>query len=287
MPSTDLGRHRVILFVIVIAVMEGQSISTRVDEESAIHYLLGDALLARFLRSRLAQGSGRATTRQFALFLLLLSEGQQLGVFVGIGLSLGDASALLRFDATSALKDDRRDEALDFRSLRLRLLLAFFQLQRPSDDVLSDIVVLGEVEELADLAGSFRSETTGDCGVGQTWNFSFALLHDDEVENGQVGVDDASSDASAVTLSRASGPVARVLGAEKKADAPVGQHSLHHGETLFVVSTTDAEHVALPLVAERISWDFLRHLLVEEDAEFAIIFDLDQLLASGGRVGNV
>jgi len=256
------------------------------DGEGAID-LLGDALLAGLLGSRLAQRSGGAAPGEFALFLLLLSERQQFGVLVGISLGFGDARTLLRLDATRALKDDWSDEALDLGRLRLGLLLTFLQLQRPSNDVLSDVVVLVEVEQLADLARSLGSEATRDGGVGQAWNLSLALLHDDEVENGQVGVDDASSDASAVTLSRASGPVARVLGAEKKADAPVGQHSLHHGETLFVVSTTDAEHVALPLVAERISWDFLRHLLVEEDAEFAIIFDLDQLLASGGRVGNV
>jgi len=255
-------------------------------EKGAID-LLGDALLGGLLGSGLAQRSGGAAPGEFALFLLLLSERQQFGVLVGISLGFGDARTLLRLDATRALKDDWSDEALDLGRLRLGLLLTFLQLQRPSNDVLSDVVVLVEVEQLADLARSLGSEATRDGGVGQAWNLSLALLHDDEVENGQVGVDDASSDASAVTLSRASGPVARVLGAEKKADAPVGQHSLHHGETLFVVSTTDAEHVALPLVAERISWDFLRHLLVEEDAEFAIIFDLDQLLASGGRVGNV
>jgi len=255
--------------------------------QEGIGGLLGDALLAGLLGSRLAQRSGRTAPRQLTLFLFLLSEGQQLGVVVGVGFGLGDTRTLLGLDTTSALKDDGSDETLDLRRLRLRLLLTFLQLQRPSDDVLSDIVVFVEVEQFTDLARSLGTKTTGDGGVGQPWNIGLALLDDDEVENGQVSVDDAPSYAPAMTLSRASGSVARVLGAEQETDTTVGQHTLHHGETLFVVSTTDAEHVALPLVAERVSWHFLRHLLVEKDAEFAIILDFDQLLAARSRVGNV
>jgi len=249
--------------------------------------LLGDALLAGFLGSRLAKGSGRTTTRQFALFLFLLSEGQQFGVVVGVRLSLGDAGAFQGLDASGALKDERRHQSLDLGSLRLRLLLSLLQLQRSAHDVLSDVIVFVEVEQLANLASSLGSETARNRGVSQAWNISFTLLDDDEVENRQVGVDDASSHASTMTLSRASGSVTGVLGAEEETDTPVGQHTLHHGETLLVVSTADAENVTLPLVAERVARDFLRHLLVEENAEFTIILDLDQLLASRSRIGNV
>jgi len=249
--------------------------------------LLGDALLAGLLRRRLAQRGGRTPAGQLALFLLLLSERQQFSVFVGIGLGLGDTRALLGLDASGALKDDRRDEALDLGSFRLRLLLSFLQLQRPPDDVLSDIVIFVEVEQLADFARSLGSQAARNRRVGQSWNISVALLHDDEVENGQIRVDDTSSDAPAMTLSRAPGSVAGVHGAEEKADATVGQHSLHHRESLLVIAAADAENVALPLVPERVAGDFLRHLLVEEDAEFAVILDLDQLLASRRRIGNV
>jgi len=249
--------------------------------------LLGDALLAGFLRSRLAKGSGRTTTRQLALFLFLLSERQQFGVVVGVRLGLGDASAFEGFDASGALKDERRNQSLDFGRLGLRLLLSLLQLQRSAHDVLSDIIVFVEVEQLANLASSLGAETAGNRGVSQAWNLGFTLLNDDKVENRQVGVDDASSHASTMTLSRASGSVTGVLGAEEKADTPVSQHALHHGETLLVVSTADAENVTLPLVAERVTRDFLRHLLVEENAEFTIILDLDQLLASRSRIGNV
>jgi len=249
--------------------------------------LLGDALLAGLLRCRLAQRGGGTPAGQLPLFLLLLSERQQFSVFVGIGLGLGDTRALLGLDASGALKDDRRDEALDLGSFRLRLLLSFLQLQRPPDDVLSDIVIFVEVEQLADFARPLGSQAARNRRVGQSWNIGVALLHDDEVENGQIRVDDTSSDAPAMTLSRAPGSVAGVHGAEEKADATVGQHSLHHRESLLVISAADAENVALPLIPERVAGDFLRHLLVEEDAEFAVILDLDQLLASRRRIGNV
>jgi len=216
-----------------------------------------------------------------------LSESQKLGVIISVGFGLGNTRALLCLGASGALEDERRDETLDLWRLRLGLLLTLPQFDRPSDNVLSDIIVFVEVEELADLASSFGSQTTGDGGIGEAWDIGFSLLDDDEVKNRQVSVDDASSNASAVTLSGASGSVAGVLGAEEEANASISQHSLHHRESLLVVSTTDAEHITLPFVSEGVSGDFRRHLLVEEDAEFAVIFDLDQLLASGRWIGNV
>lgn len=228
--------------------------------------LLGNALLAGFLRCRLAQRSGRTTARQLALFLLLLSKSEQLGVLISVSLGLGNTSALQGLDASRALKDERRDETLDLRRLSLGLLLALSKLDWPSDNVLSDIIVFSKIEELTDLASSFWAQTTWDGGVGEAWDFSFSLLDNDKMEHGQIGVDNTSSDASAVALSSASRSVARMLCAEKKSDTAVGQHTLHHRESLLVVSTSDAEHVTLPFVSERISWNFLCHLFVEEDA---------------------
>ena len=64
-----------------------------------------------------------------------------------------------------------------------------------------------------------------------TWDFSLSFLDDDEVENGEIGINDTTSDASSVTLSGAARAVARMLGPEQKTNATVGQHTLHHGET--------------------------------------------------------
>jgi len=247
--------------------------------------LLGDALL--LLRSGFSQRGGRATARKFALLLLLLPEREQLSVVVGVGLSLGDASALLGFDASGALKDERRDQALDLGSLSLRLLLTFSQFDGSSYDVLTDVVILGQVKQLPDLSGSLGTETTGDRRVSQTWNIGLSLLDDDEVKNGEIGIDDASSDAPSVTLTSTARTVARVLSTQQKSHTTIGQHALHHGETLLVISTADSEDVSLPLVAQRIAGNLLRHLLVEEDSKFAVILDLDEFLTSRRRISNI
>merc|ERR1719374_315209 len=249
---------------------------------------LGDALLLSGLfGGGLAERGGGTTTRQLALLLLLLPEGEQLGVVVGVGLGFSDTRAFKRFDATRTLQHDGRDETLNLGRLGLGRLLAFFQLQGASHDVLTNIVVFVQVEQLADLAGSLGTQATRNRGVGQTWNIGFALLDDDEVENGEIGVDDAASDASAVTLTRASRTIAFVLSAQKQTNSTVGQHSLHHGETLFIVATADPEDVSLPFVTQRVAGNLLRHLLVEKDAKFAVILNLDEFLTPGGRVGDV
>lgn len=64
-------------------------------------------------------------------------------------------------------------------------------------------------------------------------------------------------------------------------------NSLLHGETLLVIAAGDFEDVSLEFVANTVAWDFGAHAAVHEDAEFALIFDFDQLLRAVGRVGDV
>ena len=42
-------------------------------------------------------------------------------------------------------------------------------VQLPSDDVLADVIVFGQVEQLPDLSGSLGAETTRDSGISQAW----------------------------------------------------------------------------------------------------------------------
>lgn len=73
-------------------------------------------------------------------------------------------------------------------------MLTLLGLERSSNDVLSDIVLLGQVEELPQLAGSLWTTSTRDESVGQAIDLLLALLDDDERENAQVLVDDAALD---------------------------------------------------------------------------------------------
>lgn len=74
------------------------------------------------------------------------------------------------------------------------LFLAFLQSQWPLDDVLADIILLGEVVELADVAGTLWSKATWNGDVGQSGNFLFTLADNDEGKSREVGIDDASTD---------------------------------------------------------------------------------------------
>jgi hypothetical protein len=91
---------------------------------------------------------------------------------------------------------------------------------------------------------------------------------------------------------------------EEEADTVRKENTLLHRETLLVVTTSDTEDVALPLIADRIGGDLLGNALVVEDtAERCILFswrlfpsvipfhilallivDVDELLGTRGRV---
>ena len=146
--------------------------------------------------------------------------------------------------------------------LRVLLLLA---LDLPPDDVLANIVLLGEVEELADLRRPLGTETLGKNVVGKTGDVVLALLDDHQGEDSDVRADDATTDGLALALARAAGSVAGVAVREEETDTVRKENTLLHGETLLVVSTADTEDVALPLVAQRVARNFLGDLLVVED----------------------
>lgn len=64
-------------------------------------------------------------------------------------------------------------------------------------------------------------------------------------------------------------------------------NTLLHRETLLVVAAGDPEDVALEFVANAVTGDLVAHTAVHEDAELALIFNLDQLLRPIVGVGDV
>ena len=71
-------------------------------------------------------------------------------------------------------------------------------LDLPPDDILSHIVLLDQVEELSELGRTLGTESLGEDIVGQSGDLTIALLDDDEREDGNVGTDDAPTDALAL-----------------------------------------------------------------------------------------
>lgn len=74
---------------------------------------------------------------------------------------------------------------------------------------------------------------------------SLTLFHYDQVQNTQVGINNATTNRFAFSLSSSSGAVAGVALAEQKADTSMSQDTLLHGEALFVIAATDADNIAL------------------------------------------
>lgn len=219
--------------------------------------------------------------------LLLLSEplGHQLLVLGGLLLGVLDTSKLLGLALPLALEHEGGDKALDLGGLPDLLALLVFELA--GDDVLPNIVLLGEVEEVADLGGTLRTEAAGDRIVGESGDISITLLGHDEVKDGDVVADDASTDGDTLPLSAPTGAVAALALGKEKAHTGVGEDSLLHGETLLVVSATDAHDVSLELIPQDAPVNLLGHAAVVKVLELLLVIDLNDLLHARGRVRNV
>jgi hypothetical protein len=121
------------------------------------------------------------------------------------------------------------------------------------------IIILGEAEELADLGSTLGAEALGVHDIGEAWDLALALLDDAQGQHGQIHGDDAATDRLALALAGTAGAVARVAIGEEQAHTSWVHHALLHGETLFVVSSSDAENIALELIADTVAWDLGAH----------------------------
>uniref|UniRef100_A0A7N9CTZ8 Uncharacterized protein n=1 Tax=Macaca fascicularis TaxID=9541 RepID=A0A7N9CTZ8_MACFA len=66
----------------------------------------------------------------------------------------------------------------------------------------------------------------------------------------------------------------------------MGQDTLLHGETLFVVPTTDSDHITLPFFTQSVSSNFCGHtLLIKSTVSFIVHFN--EFLAASGWEGDV
>jgi len=223
-----------------------------------------------------------------SLLALNKTLGQQRVVF-GLLLFLADESSLVqRAEVTAALQSDGCNETLNLGCLGIRLR-AFLLLRGDftANNVLPDIVLLIEVEELADFGGALGAKAFGEDVVRKTNNGGVASFDDNQAEYGDVGADDATADRLALALSRSARTEARVTLREQKTDTVRQKDTLLHGETLLVIAARDAENISSPFVAERVSSNLLRDLLVIEDANAPLVVDIDCLLLPRRRVSDV
>lgn len=211
--------------------------------------------------------------------------GDQL--FVG-GCSLTvtkDAAHLFCLTGTLALQGQRCYQTLDLRCLTDLLALLIGEGAR--DDVLTDIIVLGQVEQLTDVVGTLRSQPAGDRIIRQSLDCVLADLCDDQVQDGDVLPDDATTDRLTLTFTGPALTVSLVSLLTQKTDTGVGEDALTHGETLLVISTRDAEDVSCELFTEDVSVDLLSHATFVQVLETLFVIDFDDLLHARAGAGNV
>jgi hypothetical protein len=149
------------------------------------------------------------------------------------------------------------------------------------------IIFLAETEEAADLGGTLGTEALGVDNVGQAGDFLVTLLDDAESQDGKVHADNAATNRLPLALTSAARAVAGVAVSEQESDTGRVHDTLLHRETLLVVTTGDPEDVSLELVADAVARDFVTHAALHEDAELALIVNLDQLLGAIVGVGDV
>lgn len=209
---------------------------------------------------------------------------EQLGVLVSSLLLSLRTTPLERKPVTLVLKALRGNKTLDLGGLGVGLLALTLRLDFATDDELADIIFLAETKEAADLGGTLGAQALGVNGVGDTGDVVVALLDDAESKDREIHSDDAATNGLPLALSSAAGTVAGMALGQKKGHTSRMHNTLLHGETLLVVASGDLEDVALELITNRVSWDFLTHAAVHEDTELALIFDFNQLLrAVGGK----
>lgn len=209
---------------------------------------------------------------------------QQVGVLsssVSLGLGVSDLQSL---QVSLSLQSLWSNQSLDLWSLGV-LLLTLDNLS--SDDVLSNIILLGQTEELSNVVSSLWTQSLWNLGVSQTLKLSITLLDNDKGQNSKILTDNGTSDGLSLSLTVSSWSVTRVTLSEQQLDTVWQQDTLLHWETLLVVTTRDLEDVTLELVTDRVTLDFLTNSLLVEDTQTVVIIDVIGLLGPVGWVGNV
>jgi len=77
---------------------------------------------------------------------------------------------------TLALQHNRSDKPLHLGGSKL-LLLSFLQWKWPLDDILANVIILGQIEKLSDLAGPLGSKSSWDSIISQAGNLCIHAIH--------------------------------------------------------------------------------------------------------------
>lgn len=154
------------------------------------------------------------------------------------------------------------------------------------DNKLANIIFLGEIEQFPDVVGSFRSQSAGNGAIGQSLD-GFTGLRHDQVQDRNIVTDNATTDGFPFAFTLSTGPVGLVSLLTQQTDAVIAEDTLSHGETLFVIATTDTENVSVEFFSQDTPVHFLGHAAVVEILEPAFVVNLENLLFPGAGTSDV
>merc|ERR1712176_1518942 len=225
-------------------------------------------------------GEGGSTSFLLLFFGVLCPLVQKLSVF-GFGfLGVGISGTLVGLVSSFALKGDGGDETLNSWGNALWFFAFFFD--GSSDNVLSNRATFVQSEELSDVVSSLGSKSSWDLLISKALDLAITLL-----DNGQVVVHDATTDGFSLTFTGSARSVAFLSFLQEKLDTTNSTNTLFHGESLFVVSSSDTENVAGPFSTEVVGCDFLSHSLVIEMLELLLIVNFKDFLTTRLGISDV
>merc|ERR1712176_208431 len=230
-------------------------------------------------------GEGRSTSFLLLFFGVLCPLVHKLSVFSFGFLGVGISSTLVGLVSSFALKGDWGDKTLNSWCNAFRFFAFFFD--DSSDNVLSNRVTFVQSEELSDVVSSFGSKSSWDLFVSESLDFAITLFDNDQVKNGQIVVNDATTDGFSLTFTGSARSVAFLSFLQKKLHTTDSTNTLFHGESLFVVSSSDTENVAGPFSTEVVGCDFLSHSLVIEMLELLLIVNFKDFLTTRLGISDV
>lgn len=140
--------------------------------------------------------------------LLLDVLGEYFIVLGSLFLCLLESVELLSLDQLLS-----SDSLLSYESLDLWWFVECLVslLHFSSHDVLSNIVLLSEVEDLSNIVGSLGAESSWLITISDSFDLSVTLLDDSEGDDGKIWATDATSNWLSLSLSSSSGSVSWCL----------------------------------------------------------------------------
>jgi len=219
--------------------------------------------------------SSSTTTKKKVVILNLLASG-------------GPATLAESIVCTTMLKSAGSHDTLYLGLLGVLLATLLLVGAGARNDILAYVILVAQVEELADLACTLGTNTARDNLVGKTRDLLLTLLDNDAVDNREIVGNDAATDSAATTHSISlATTITDGAGLKKKADTVVHKNTLLHGETILIVTTSDTKDVTLEFITQRRSIHLIADAHFHEDAELLLIIDIEHLLTTSARASDV